>query len=122
MYTPMWPSCETARERREWARGESERGLEGVCGVVRAIQATRGEAGGGAHARGRRARAPVLLARGRGRLARPAGWAGLLGRWARPGKFLPFSSLFLFSNFLTFVWFNKNTKPFYFLLTIFAGT
>ena len=83
--------------------GESERGWEGVRGVVWAIQATRGEAGGGAHARGRRARAPVLLARGRGRLARPAGWAGLLGRWARPGKFLPFSSLFMFSNFLTFV-------------------
>ena len=32
----------------------------------------------------RRAHAPVLLTRGRGRLAVPVGWAGLLGRWARP--------------------------------------
>ena len=94
---------ERERGGRENGHGRERERCGAARGVVRAIQATRGEAGGGAHARGRRARAPVLLARGRGRLARPAGWAGLLGRWARPGKFLPFSSLFLFSNFLTFV-------------------
>ena len=49
----------------------------------------------------------------------PVSWAGLLGQ-ARPQV----SSLFLFlflSNFLTFVWFNKSTKPFYLLMPIFVG-
>ena len=54
----------------------------------------------------------------------PVSWAGLLGCWAAQcqaaGK-LPFSYFFFFSNFLTFVWFNKNTKPFYLLMPIFIG-
>ena len=94
---------ERERGGRENGHGRERERCGAARGVVRAIQATRGEAGGGAHARERRARAPVLLARGRGRLARPAGWAGLLGRWAAQGLQVSpgslFSLLFFFSIF-----------------------
>ena len=53
-----------------------------------------------------------------GQLAGPACWAA---QCQAAGK-LPFSYFFFFSNFLTFVWFSKNTKPFYLLLSIFVGT
>ena len=44
----------------------------------------------------------------------------VLGLWAEGRRQVSFSpDLFLFSIFLTFVWFNKNTKPFYFLMPIF---
>ena len=104
-----WPVATAALDRererggRENGHGREQERCGAARGVVRAIQATRGEAGGGAHARGRRARAPVLLARGRGRLA----LASQLGRPAGPGQAaqcqaagkLPFSYFFFFSNF-----------------------
>ena len=52
---------------------------------------------------------------------RPAGWAGLLGRWARPHSARPRVSpgrvflFYFFSIFLTFVWFKKILNHFIFL-------
>ena len=138
----LWPRRRAAvlsgafgRRKRERERGGERRRREGVrpggSWALLARPGRRGERAGRqlpwrACARHAATTRPVPLARGGGRLA----LASQLGRPAGPGQAaqcqaagkLPFSYFFFFSNFLTFVWFNKNTKPFYFLLTIFAGT
>ena len=89
---------ERTRGKRE-SEGEGER-CRAVRGVVQGVQGDEREKQEVARMRAGGERVPiVLLARGRGRLARPAGWAGLLGRWARPGKFLPFLVCFCFLMF-----------------------
>ena len=107
---------------REWGlegswRRPGDRGVEGGEGRQAAAVA-RMRAACGAHApcpSGARRGAT-----GAGQSAGPACWPGQAAQCQAAGK-LPFSYFFFFSNFLTFVWFNKNTKPFYLLMPIFIG-
>ena len=117
---------ERTREEGEREGGEKDRG-----GCVATFRTSRrrggGQAGrcrGGTAVRTRRPHAPGLLAGGGGRLA----LASRLGRPAGPHSARPqvstgrrFSNFVFFSTFLAFVWFNKNTKPFYLLMPIFVG-
>jgi len=111
------------------------RAVRQLRGDVRGVPGDEEEAGGGGKqevearrcARVGTRRSPVGEEDDRG----GARWAGPPPGWPAcccwaaqgrggPGKsLLPFISVFYF--FLTFVWFNKNTKPFYFIMPIFAG-
>ena len=131
-----WRSGLQGGERtRGGGRNERVRGRSGLRGVVRGVPGDEEEAGGGQGSRrwrrgGARASARAVPLSGRKTTEEgPGGLGRLLAGpaccgWAAQGKPQVSPSFFYFCFsifFLTFVWFNKNTKPFYFIMPIFVG-